>query len=421
MKSISNKFTGLQNPQNKAAIMFADGCGKVHIMNEDVCLPAVTIKKSALENNIQWMQTYADQYGISLAPHGKTTMTPAIFKMQIAGGAWGIGVGTAYQAKVAIDAGVPNIIMANQLIGLANMALVSQLKQQSSASLFCCVDSKSNALQLSEFFSANGQTMNVLVELGLPGGRCGCRTADEAEALADYIATLPGLTLSGVEFYEGIIHSHDEQADLAKIHTFLNEVIELTQRLTKRGLFALRDEILLTGAGSVWYDIVCHQLIAANLPDNLRYVIRPGCYITHDKGVYEQSQNALTARDTLACKLEGELVSALELCAYVQSLPEKGLAIIGFGKRDAAFDAGLPQPTAHYRQGEKQPLVSNAMVTVDIMDQHAMVRYPESVQLQIGDIVVFSTSHPCLTFDKWKTLFLVDDEYTVLEQMDTFF
>lgn len=421
MKSMNNKFDGLQNLQNKATIMFADDVGNVHIMNEDVCLPAVTIRKSALENNIQWMQAYAERCGISLAPHGKTTMTPAIFKLQIASGAWGIGVGTAYQAKVAIAAGVPNVIMANQLIGRANMALVSQLKQQSSASLFCCVDSKSNALQLSEFFSANNQTMNVLVELGLPGGRCGCRSADEAENLADYIATLPGLRLAGVEFYEGIIHSHDEQADLVIIHAFLNEVIELTHRLTKKGLFAHCNEVLLTGAGSVWYDIVCHQLIEANLPDNLRYVIRPGCYITHDKGVYEQSQNALTARDSLACSLDGGLVSALELCAYVQSLPEKGLAIIGFGKRDAAFDAGLPQPTAHYRQGEKQPFINNAMVTVDIMDQHAMVHYPESVQLQVGDIIVFSTSHPCLTFDKWKTLFLVDEEYTILEQMDTYF
>ncbi|AKJ42380.1 amino acid deaminase [Pragia fontium] len=418
---MSNKFEGQQNPLNKAAIMFADSAGYAHIMNEDVCLPAIAIKKSALENNIQWMQNYANHCGISLAPHGKTTMTPAIFKMQIAGGAWGVGVGTAYQAKVAIAAGVPNIIMANQLIGRANMALVSQLKQQSSATLFCCVDSQSNALKLSEYFSAHGQTMNVLIELGLPGGRCGCRTADEAEALADYVATLPGLTLAGVEFYEGIIHSNDEQGDLARIGAFISEVIDLTQRLTKKGLFIHCDEVLLTGAGSVWYDIVCHQLMAADLPDNIRYVIRPGCYVTHDKGVYEQSQNALTARDSLAGHLEGGLVSALELCAYVQSLPEKGLAIIGFGKRDAAFDAGLPQPIAHYRQGEEQPFTANAMKTVDVMDQHAMVRYSENVQLQVGDILVFSTSHPCLTFDKWKTLFLVDDKYTVLEEMDTFF
>ena len=30
-------------------------------------------------------------------------------------------------------------------------------------------------------------------------------------------------------------------------------------------------------------------------------------------------------------------------------------------------------------------------------------------------------SHPCTTFDKWRTLYLVDDDYTVTEAVRTFF
>lgn len=51
-----------------------------NLLAEDVCLPAAIIKKQALENNIAWMQRYADARGVSLAPHGKTTMTPWIFR-----------------------------------------------------------------------------------------------------------------------------------------------------------------------------------------------------------------------------------------------------------------------------------------------------------------------------------------------------
>ncbi len=56
-------------------------------------------------------------------------MTPAIFKRQIAQGAWGLSVGTAYQAKVAVESGVKNIIIANQVVGKSNIRLLAELVQ----------------------------------------------------------------------------------------------------------------------------------------------------------------------------------------------------------------------------------------------------------------------------------------------------
>nr|VXZ89019.1 Uncharacterised protein [Klebsiella pneumoniae] len=83
----------------------------------------------------------------------------------------------------------------------------------------------------------------------------------------------------------------------------------------------------------------------------LPYRYSPGCYITHDRGIYDLAQQELIARDPIACDLAGDLTSALELMAMVQSVPEADRAVVNFGKRDCAFDAGLPQPIAHYRNG----------------------------------------------------------------------
>ena len=127
------------------------------------------------------------------------------------------------------------------------------------------------------------------------------------------------------------------------------------------------------------------------------------------------------ARDRVACDLGGDLVSALELVAMVQSVPESGRAIVNFGKRDSAFDAGLPQPVAHYRQGKALPLTARSIKTTGIMDQHAMLELTPEADVQVEDILVFSTSHPCLTFDKWKALLLVDENYNVLETLETAF
>lgn len=396
---------------HKSAVM----ASPANLLAEDVCLPAALVKKTALENNISWMQRYADARGVSLAPHGKTTMTPWIFQAQQQAGAWAIGVGSAWQASSAMASGIQRVLMVNQLVGKANMQVVSQLKAHYRAVDFiCCVDSAANARALSAFFSTRQQTLDVLIELGVPGGRCGCRSVEDALALAQLVADLPGLTLRGLELYEGVLHGDDPQP---QVEALLQQAATLACRMAP----LVDGEFILTGAGTVWYDVVCNVWLAAQKPPRCRIVIRPGCYITHDMGIYDIAQRELIARDPIACDLAGDLTSALELMAMVQSVPEADRAVVNFGKRDCAFDAGLPQPVAHYRNGHALPLPANEIVSVGIMDQHCMLRLAPGCDVQVGDIIVFGTSHPCLTFDKWKTLLLVDDEYTVLEELDTLF
>lgn len=396
---------------HKSAVM----ASPANLLAEEVCLPAALVKKTALENNISWMQRYADARGVSLAPHGKTTMTPWIFQAQQQAGAWAIGVGSAWQASAAMASGIQRVLMVNQLVGKANMQVVSQLKAHyRTVDFVCCVDSEANARTLSAFFSPRQQTLDVLIELGVPGGRCGCRSVEDALALAQLVADLPGLTLRGLELYEGVLHGDDPQP---QVEALLQQAATLACRMAP----LVDGEFILTGAGTVWYDVVCNVWLAAQKPPRCRIVIRPGCYITHDMGIYDIAQRELIARDPIACDLAGDLTSALELMAMVQSVPEADRAVVNFGKRDCAFDAGLPQPVAHYRNGRALPLPANEIVSVGIMDQHCMLRLAPDCDVQVGDIIVFGTSHPCLTFDKWKTLLLVDDEYTVLEELDTLF
>ena len=56
----------------------------------DVSLPAAVIHEPALAHNLAWMQRFAEAHGAYLAPHGKTTMAPALFQRQLDAGAWGI-------------------------------------------------------------------------------------------------------------------------------------------------------------------------------------------------------------------------------------------------------------------------------------------------------------------------------------------
>ncbi len=67
------------------------------------------------------------------------------------------------------------------------------------------------------------------------------------------------------------------------------------------------------------------------------------------------------------------LEPALQVWAYVQSIPEAEKAIIAMGKRDAAFDSGLPVPALHYRPGDAEPETGSGALERDEDDGSACV------------------------------------------------
>src|SRR5581483_6268476 len=114
---------------------------------------------------------------------------------------------------------------------------------------------------------------------------------------------------------------------------------------------AIAAPFLLSGAGSAWYDVVAEEFSKRNFGDSVEIVLRPGCYLTHDAGIYRTAQQRILQRNKIAAQMQSRLQPALQIWTYVQSIPEKQKAIVALGKRDAAFDAGLPVPALHYRAG----------------------------------------------------------------------
>lgn len=387
-----------------------------NLLHEDLSLPSAVLYEDRLLHNLNWMQQFVTRYGIKLAPHGKTTMAPKLFQLQLKAGAWGITLATAHQTLVAYQHGVRRVLMANQLIGKENMAIISRLLEDSGFEYYCLVDSAAQAEQLGAFFAKRDQRLNVLLELGEMGGRTGIRNDEQLSsvllALSHWRDTL---ALSGVEMYEGVL------GDEPSIRTFLQRTVDVTRMLTVESHFH-RAPILLSGAGSAWYDVVAEVFSAAHFGDAVEIVLRPGCYLTHDVGVYREAQAMIQQRNPIAQRIRSGLKPALQVWAYVQSIPETERAIIAMGKRDAAFDAGLPTPALHYRPGSKAPRTAPAHWTLTkMMDQHAYMQVMGQDDLRVGDMIGFDISHPCLTFDKWRTLAILNSNYRVVDVVQTFF
>ncbi len=387
-----------------------------NLLREDLSLPSAVLYHDKLEHNLAWMQRFMDAYKVRLAPHGKTTMAPRLFEMQLKSGAWGITLANAHQTMVAHAHGVDRVLMANQLVGKQNMEMIAALLADPKFEFYCLVDSAAGVDLLGEFFSARGLRLNLLLELGVMGGRCGVRDDAQLLAVLDALSRWSKtVQLCGVESYEGVLKEESE------IRAFMQRACTVTRTLLERKAFA-RVPALLSGAGSAWYDVVAEEFAAARFGDAVEIVLRPGCYLTHDVGSYEMQQKRILASNPIAREMRSGLVPALHVWAYVQSIPENELAVVGIGRRDAAFDSGLPAPALHFRPGTDHPHASPAdWETTKIMDQHAYLKIAAGDNVRVGDMVGFNIAHPCLTFDKWRTLPILDEHYNVVDVVQTYF
>jgi D-serine dehydratase len=396
-----------------------------NLLREDLPLPAAVLKTSAIDHNDQWMKAFLGRSGAVIAPHGKTTMSPALFRRQLDSGAWAITVATVHQLQVCRQMGLDRVILANQLIGRQAIRYVlDELEAHPEFEFYALVDSPAGVAMLAE--AAAGRTLkapiNLLLEGGMAGGRSGCRDLEAAMAVARAVkaAGWP-LRLVGVEGFEGLFAGSLEQA-AADGRRFVEFLVEIAQACVDEDLMA-PGPVILSAGGSMFYDLVAEGFSAARLGRETQVVTRSGCYLTHDSGMYERSFEALLQRSPSLGAIGEGLRPALEVWGYVQSRPEAGKAICTVGRRDISSDVDMPTLLHWRRPGPDEPLrrPGPGHVVTGLNDQHAHLALPADSPLQVGDMVGFGVSHPCTTFDKWRLLYLVDDAYDVTGAVWTFF
>jgi D-serine dehydratase len=228
--------------------------------------------------------------------------------------------------------------------------------------------------------------------------------------------------LRGVEGFEGLHQHLPPEEGAERVAGFLRAQVGVAERLDAAGLLGGGAPILTAG-GSAFYDLVMEAFSTARLSQAPQIVLRSGCYLTHDAGLYARSFRQVQARSAAARDIVGGFQNALEVWAYVLSIPEPGRAILGAGRRDFGHDAAPPTPLKTYRPGRDTcPKVAPGGWTVAaVNDQHAHMTLPPDGDLAVGDMVALGVSHPCTTFDKWRLILVVDDAYAVTAAVETFF
>jgi D-serine dehydratase len=159
-------------------------------------------------------------------------------------------------------------------------------------------------------------------------------------------------------------------------------------------------------------------------------LLRSSSYAFHDVGSYLDAENRLQKSNNAVARSLGALKPSLQIVAYVQSIPEPDLAIIGMGNRDVGAGRGFPKPGLWFRvrPGEKSSTWEKCPAEWEVfrvMSQHAFLRIPktetEPAELKVGDMIAFDVLFPGGTFPSWKKILLVSSDYVVTDVCSTYF
>jgi D-serine deaminase-like pyridoxal phosphate-dependent protein len=353
--------------------------------------PLCVLRADALTHNLDTMARWCRDRGVELAPHGKTHMSPQLLTRQLAAGACAVTVATISQVRVFRAFGVRQVLLANELVDEPALRwLAAELDADPGLGFVCWVDSVRGVELMTSALTAAARPVDVCVEVGMAGGRTGSRGPDALDEVAKAVNASPGLRLVGVAGYEAAL-GHDVGPDaLAHVGAYLAEVRTAMTRLAP--LFET-DFPIATAGGSTYFDVVADELAGP-----WRTIVRSGCYLTHDDGLYRRTS-----------PLREALRPALSVWAKVLSRPEPDLALVNMGRRDVSFDQDLPVP---YGLAASQ--------VVKLNDQHAYLRLGGDDSVAIGEWVQFGISHPCTVFDKWQMIPVIDSG-RVTDLVRTFF
>lgn len=345
--------------------------------------PCVVIDVAQAKRNIEKMQASADAAGCILRPHIKTHKMPLFARMQLEAGCGGITTAKVSEAEAMAEGGCDDIFIAYPMVGAFRirraLALLPRLRR-----LILAVDSMECARPLSDAAAAAGVTAEVRLEIDTGLRRTGV-PRDRFLALAKEIAELPGLSLTGIYTFRGLVlHGEpttDNRAAAAEEGALM---ADMAAQLRAAGI-----EIRDVSAGSTPTGVLLAQT-------GLVTEFRPGTYVFNDHMVCMEQ----AARPS-------EI--AARLYATVVSTPEEGYAVIDGGTKTFPMDIPLDQPPYHY-PGYALVAGDDNLQLRRMNEEHGILTARNGrTGLRVGQVLELIPIHICTALNMQNQVWLYED------------
>ena len=170
------------------------------MLKQDLDTPALLVDLDRVERTVSEMAAFFRGHGVGWRPHTKGQKVPEIAHMEIEAGALGITCAKLGEAEVMADAGVRDILIANQVVGRQKAERLAALLDR--ADVVVAVDSVANGEELGAAAHARGKRLRAIVEVDNGMQRAGVPPGEPTLELARRLSALPGLRFCGVMAWE---------------------------------------------------------------------------------------------------------------------------------------------------------------------------------------------------------------------------
>ena len=336
----------------------------------EIDTPALLIDYETLTRNISRMAEFAAGGPAKLRPHSKTHKCVEIAELQLDAGAVGITCAKVGEAEALADGGIPDILIANEIVGSIKIARLVALAQRCHVTV--AVDDPVNVRELSAAAAAAGVTIGCYVEVDVGMRRCGVPNGAAALALARVIAGSPGLVFSGLQTYEGHLQNHvplDERLELTARD--MRKALEAKTAIEAGGLSVA--QVVGGGTGT--------HLVTGRLPWMTE--LQCGSYATMD-AQYKAVGGA-------------DFENALTVLTTVVSRPHPNEAVI---------DAGLKAVTPEF--GDPDVLVAGASWDSFSEEHGQLLLEGTACNLASGDKIELVPRHGCTTINLYDRMHVME-------------
>jgi len=344
--------------------------------------PCLVIDVDKARANVEVMQKAADQAGCRLRPHIKTHKMPFFARMQTEAGAAGICCAKVSEAEVMASAGLDDIFIAYPMVGSFRIKRAIDLCRKLKR-LILGVDSLSCAHALSLAAKQAGVTLEVRLEIDSGLKRSGV-VREDAPALAEKIAGMPALNLTGIYTFKGLLYdgafTHDNH--------LAGEEEGLILAQTGEKIKALGITINDLSGGSSPTAIETARTGRIN-------EIRPGTYIF---------------KDLLLCKENVARVEdiAVRFAATVVSCPGEDYAVIDGGTKCFPTDQSLNAPPFFFNSYAQVEGHEDLRLT-RMNEEHGIITSDTGkTGLTVGQVLTLIPIHVCTAVNMHNSVYLLE-------------
>ncbi len=331
--------------------------------------PALVIDCDAMERNLRTMAEFFRDKPAKLRPHAKTHKSPVIAHKQIALGAVGITCAKLGEAEIMAEAGIKDILVANQVIGPTKIARLIGLLHHTRVTV--AVDDPENMRELARAAAAQGVELDVLVEVNTGMNRCGVEPGEGAVQLARVASDLPGLRFRGIQAYEGhLVNIQNDDERAGRVAEAMAPIIATRRAIEQAGI----PVGIVSGGGTGTF---AHTGTVEGFDE-----VQAGSYVFLDStyagvgGIGERFTPALT------------------VLATVISRPTPERVILDTGRKTVGIDHGTPMLKG-YPEGVQFKGFSEEHTTLIVEGPARELRRGDTVEIIPGHVCTTVNLHDC--------------------------